>query len=372
MNRPVARLNEQPHALYRFYDRSQVLLYVGITVSLPTRLTSHRTKKPWWTLIHHVDVEHFATRDEALAAERTAIRAEKPLYNIVHNDTGLDSYNVQTTDEKIAQLRPDERDIIAAPAYDEGMSDLAETILDFVYDDESMKDIQRRASWRSPEEGYPNEKINHAIAAMEQAIDRVISLENALVHLLHAFPLEQQAADREIARRDVVEHMGDEHTDIDILCRAAYYTQGHIYADYFDDLSLPEQTEWRVCAAAGIGPSANSSDLRVRAVAGRMAKNYAEHGGALHGMCIAEEGDWATCPRKAKFRVWLVNCDRCSDVPLEGCRGHDAFCAEHREQAFAGTLAERAFTSLQSMLLMIDRIEEIRKTDPWAPEEVAN
>lgn len=80
-----ASLNTRPHALYRFYDRSDVLLYVGITVDIPARVKKHRAEKPWWTEVSNISIENFGSRHEVLAAERTAIRTERPLYNIDHN-----------------------------------------------------------------------------------------------------------------------------------------------------------------------------------------------------------------------------------------------------------------------------------------------
>ena len=63
-------INNQPHALYRFFDRTDVLLYVGITANLPTRMKNHSKGKPWWTQIHNITIEHFDTRQDALDAER--------------------------------------------------------------------------------------------------------------------------------------------------------------------------------------------------------------------------------------------------------------------------------------------------------------
>lgn len=86
ISRSLAELPKRPHALYRFYDRSDVLLYVGITVDLPSRVSNHRKEKPWWMDVHHITIQHFDTRGDALAAEYEAIRTEGPLYNIIHND----------------------------------------------------------------------------------------------------------------------------------------------------------------------------------------------------------------------------------------------------------------------------------------------
>jgi len=80
-----AGLNGRRHVLYRFFDQSDVLLYVGITVDPTARFKKHRGDKPWWDQIDHIGLEHFATREEALEAERKAIKSEEPLHNIVHN-----------------------------------------------------------------------------------------------------------------------------------------------------------------------------------------------------------------------------------------------------------------------------------------------
>jgi len=80
-----ASLRTRPHALYRFYDRSDVLLYVGITVDPSARFKKHAGDKLWWGEVDHIDIEQCATRREAEDAEREAIKKEEPLYNKVHN-----------------------------------------------------------------------------------------------------------------------------------------------------------------------------------------------------------------------------------------------------------------------------------------------
>lgn len=70
--------------LYRHFDRSGVLLYVGISANALKRAAAHGVK-PWGVEISRIEVEHFETRRAALDAEAAAIRAERPRYNIVHN-----------------------------------------------------------------------------------------------------------------------------------------------------------------------------------------------------------------------------------------------------------------------------------------------
>jgi predicted GIY-YIG superfamily endonuclease len=80
-------LEDGPHTLYRIYadPDGEALLYIGISASWPRRMTQHQTSKDWFGETGRVDVEAYPDRASALAAEEAAIKAEKPLYNIIHN-----------------------------------------------------------------------------------------------------------------------------------------------------------------------------------------------------------------------------------------------------------------------------------------------
>ncbi len=69
-------------ALYRHFDRWDTLLYVGISSDITYRIYQHEREASWANLITRIDVEHFDTREQALAAEAVAIRQEQPVYNI--------------------------------------------------------------------------------------------------------------------------------------------------------------------------------------------------------------------------------------------------------------------------------------------------
>lgn len=77
-----------PTALYRLRSGSNDLLYVGISGNPPKRWLQHAVDKPWWPQVDvsNSTTEWFGTRDEALAMEALAIKSERPLHNIVHND----------------------------------------------------------------------------------------------------------------------------------------------------------------------------------------------------------------------------------------------------------------------------------------------
>jgi DNA-binding transcriptional regulator YiaG len=76
------RYTDVPTDLYRLFDDSNQLLYVGTSNAGPNRW-KQEMEKGWWPQVTWAKVEHFATCTEALRAETVAIRTEKPLYNIV-------------------------------------------------------------------------------------------------------------------------------------------------------------------------------------------------------------------------------------------------------------------------------------------------
>lgn len=76
-------LDDHRTALYRFYDKGGALLYVGITANLDERFAHHERFKPWWPQVAKKRVEWFDSRPPALVAELAAIKAERPLYNVI-------------------------------------------------------------------------------------------------------------------------------------------------------------------------------------------------------------------------------------------------------------------------------------------------
>lgn len=74
----------RPHALYRFFDATGVLLYVGITNNPARRFTQHGVDREWWHEVETIRMQRFDDRESVLAAEREAIKTEQPRYNIIH------------------------------------------------------------------------------------------------------------------------------------------------------------------------------------------------------------------------------------------------------------------------------------------------
>jgi predicted GIY-YIG superfamily endonuclease len=71
-------------AVYRFHDAAGDLLYVGMTRNPRARFHNHAADKPWWPEVDAKAIEWLGSWSEAHAAERAAIRAEKPRYNVQH------------------------------------------------------------------------------------------------------------------------------------------------------------------------------------------------------------------------------------------------------------------------------------------------
>ncbi|HLK78281.1 MAG TPA: hypothetical protein VKU77_32105 [Streptosporangiaceae bacterium] len=61
-----------------------MLLYIGVTNGVPFRWNGHQAVQPWWDELRSLTVEWYPSREEALAAEKAAILAEQPKYNVTH------------------------------------------------------------------------------------------------------------------------------------------------------------------------------------------------------------------------------------------------------------------------------------------------
>lgn len=78
-NRPTGRTS-----VYRLFDASGALLYIGCSYNPTSRWRTHRQLKAWWHEVATTDVVWFETLVEAERAEQEAILTEHPKYNIVH------------------------------------------------------------------------------------------------------------------------------------------------------------------------------------------------------------------------------------------------------------------------------------------------
>lgn len=71
-------------ALYRLFNGTDQLLYVGISRNPIQRWGAHVDQHAWWASVVTYELEWFPTRAAAAAAEKTAIKSEAPMHN-AHN-----------------------------------------------------------------------------------------------------------------------------------------------------------------------------------------------------------------------------------------------------------------------------------------------
>lgn len=72
--------------LYRYFDEDDELLYIGITDNLADRTHEHAWSSSWMDFAVRSTIERYKTRKEAEELEVQAIRSERPLFNMAHND----------------------------------------------------------------------------------------------------------------------------------------------------------------------------------------------------------------------------------------------------------------------------------------------
>lgn len=78
-------LTPDPTSVYKYYDRNNLLLYVGITRRGTQRNREHDATKIWWRFVVRQEVEHHPHRMAALQREKHLIRKFRPPFNKQHN-----------------------------------------------------------------------------------------------------------------------------------------------------------------------------------------------------------------------------------------------------------------------------------------------
>jgi len=75
-------LPDEGEYLYRYFDDSGVLLYIGVTHQMEARDNAHWCK-PWRPLARLLCIEAFPDRVTSEIAERLAILTEEPAFNVL-------------------------------------------------------------------------------------------------------------------------------------------------------------------------------------------------------------------------------------------------------------------------------------------------
>lgn len=88
---PISRpkrlgVEDRPHYVYRHYNADGVLLYVGCTVDPRLRTTQHQANSWWFPQVYRSRLIVFPNRLHALRVERDSIAAERPMWNVRHQD----------------------------------------------------------------------------------------------------------------------------------------------------------------------------------------------------------------------------------------------------------------------------------------------
>jgi excinuclease UvrABC nuclease subunit len=76
--------------VYWLYDKDDVLIYVGSTISLRARLRHHRQNTHWFRKANRLKTDFFETREKAIVVEKEAIREEAPIHNYQGQASVLD------------------------------------------------------------------------------------------------------------------------------------------------------------------------------------------------------------------------------------------------------------------------------------------
>jgi excisionase family DNA binding protein len=100
--------------LYRHFDRTGKLLYVGISLNHVARLSQHK-KAPWVERIARVEIEEHPSRADALDAEKAAIRSEAPEFNKQHK--ALPKPTVSPREVGIPKDDPRDNCVVIRPFY---------------------------------------------------------------------------------------------------------------------------------------------------------------------------------------------------------------------------------------------------------------
>lgn len=101
-------------SLYRHYDSSGTLLYVGVSLSVLVRLKQHEASH-WFGSIARVEIQRFTNRQAVLEAERVAVATENPLHNVIRFKTrakSIKTLRAEMQAEKLAAAAAESRQAI--------------------------------------------------------------------------------------------------------------------------------------------------------------------------------------------------------------------------------------------------------------------
>ncbi|MEU4558562.1 GIY-YIG nuclease family protein [Actinoplanes sp. NPDC023936] len=340
-----AELDTRPHILYRFYDRTGVLLYIGITVDLGVRMKDHAKDKPWWPQVDRAAtrIEYYDGRRAALDAEREAIKAEKPLENDQHNEW------VESNDEEDdSWSRKDFVDYLLAEAEDaERDAALASSAAD----------------WEGNARTVEAQRIEAAFSIMLRLRNDRIDAQNAMDDLINLSVQidggkKWRPFIREIRREREKRSGPVNHFQKQVGFLRAF--SASMSAEYLSRLPDAEQAGWRECAKT-MGSIA-VVDVEIRAA--DYASAYKKQAWIMDGMCAGPDRSGARCPNRVSHITTFEVCGECD--PGVPCSGHARWCETHTMQAQNGgfeLLVDDPSAAFQVKEVVL--IPQEKDQDPW-------
>jgi hypothetical protein len=130
-------------ALYRLFDGTGRLLYVGIGFDPKLRWRKHAKEQAWWPLVADRQVTWYPTRDEAERAEEQAIAVEGPLFNVIKHRQRHRLRGDGSSLAPVAQAADEYR--VAVAAYEDAKAALVALVRKAHSQDERQSAILRAA-----------------------------------------------------------------------------------------------------------------------------------------------------------------------------------------------------------------------------------
>lgn len=100
----VDKTRDRPTSLYRIFDATGRLIYIGQSQHVGFRMKTHEQHSWWFDLMADITTEVLPTRDAAHAAEMVAIQEEEPAFNSKYANRPEADWS-HLTDEEVAHCR---------------------------------------------------------------------------------------------------------------------------------------------------------------------------------------------------------------------------------------------------------------------------
>ncbi len=75
------------YCLYRCFDKGNKPIYIGKSLSLYRRICFHKDHSHWFDEVSFISITRYSDHDSLRVAEKSAIRHERPKYNLREMET---------------------------------------------------------------------------------------------------------------------------------------------------------------------------------------------------------------------------------------------------------------------------------------------